>query len=146
MDGMIGIAEQCKALLNEYGFNRETLARHLSLTEEQIDCLATGDFRNLPQDSETRLKLFNRISFLYASGAEDKDLKLQAFLQVLVSIHHLSKETIARMAGVSGKDVERMLSNPAKPVSEDVKFRIAVTVMALRFFLKDSEREAAPLD
>ena len=80
---------------------------------------------------------FNKISFLYASATVDKDLKLTAFLQVLLSHHGLSKKTVAAMAGVETKDIERLLSNPPKKVSEEIKFKIAVTVMSLRFFLKD---------
>ena len=82
---------------------------------------------------------FNKISFLYASATVDKDLKLTAFLQVLLSHHGLSKKTVAAMAGVETKDIERLLSNPPKKVSEEIKFKIAVTVMSLRFFLKDCE-------
>ena len=79
------------------------------------------------------------ISFLYASATEDKDLKLTAFLQVLLSHHGLSKKTVAAMAGVETKDIERLLSNPPQKVSAEIKFKIAVTVMSLRFFLKDCE-------
>jgi hypothetical protein len=45
------------------------------------------------------------------------------------------------MAGVEVKNIERMLSNPPKKVSEDIKYKVAVTVMSLRFFLKDCEQE-----
>lgn len=99
--------------------------------------IGNADF--LPDDSAYRFKLFNKIMFLYASAVEDKDLKLTAFLQVLLSQHGLSKKTVAAMAGVKTKDIEKLLSNPPKKVSEDAKYKIAVTVMSLRFSLKDCE-------
>ena len=43
------------------------------------------------------------------------------------------------MADVETKDIERLLSNPPKKVSEEIKFKIAVTVVSLCFFLKDCE-------
>ena len=61
--------------------------------------------------------------------------------KVLVSYHGLSKRTVAKMAGVEVKNIERMLSNPPKKVPEDIKYKVAVTVMSLRFFLKDCEQE-----
>lgn len=88
-----------------------------------------------------RFRLFNKISFLYLSATEDKDLKLCAFLQVLISHHGLSKKTIAKMAGVDKSDIEKMLSNPPRKVSEEIKYKVAVTVMSLRFFLKECEPE-----
>ncbi len=48
---------------------------------------------------------------------------------------------VAKMAGVEVKNIERMLSNPPKKVSEDIKYKVAVTVMSLRLFLKDCEQE-----
>ncbi len=43
------------------------------------------------------------------------------------------------MAGVNESDITKILSNPPKKVSEEIKYKIAVTVMSLRFFLKDCE-------
>ena len=48
---------------------------------------------------------------------------------------------VAKMAGVEVKNIERMLSNPPRKVSEDIKYKVAVTVMSLRLFLKDCEQE-----
>ena len=48
---------------------------------------------------------------------------------------------VVKMAGVEVKNIERMLSNPPRKVSEDIKYKVAVTVMSLRFFLKDCEKE-----
>ena len=43
------------------------------------------------------------------------------------------------MAGVEEKDIDRLLVNPLEKVEIEVKYKIAVTVMELRFWLKDCE-------
>ena len=66
-------------------------------------------------------------------------MKLCGFLKVLISFHNISKMTIARMAGVEEKDIDKLLSNPPQEVEIETKYKVAVTVMGLRFFLKDCE-------
>lgn len=139
MDEKNNITEQLKELITVYGFHKNTLSQYLGLPLNCIEDLSNGNLDFLPDDCTYRFKLFNKISFLYASAAEDKDLKLTAFLQVLLSYHGLSKKTIAAMAGVETKDIEKFLSNPPKKIAEEAKYKIAVTVMSLRFFLKDCE-------
>ena len=133
------VTEQLKDLLDTYEFGMATLSKYLQLPAEQIKRLSEGDASFLSDENMYRFNLFNKISFLYFSAIEDKDLKLSAFLEVLVSYHGLSKQALAKMAGVEVKDIEKMLSNPPEKVPEDIKYKIAVTVMALRFFLKDCE-------
>ena len=135
------ISEQLNILLDTYDFNISTLTKYLQLPEEQIKRLSQGEVDFLPDEPAYRFRLFNKISFLYYSAADDKDFKLSAFLKVLLSFHGLSKKTIAKMAGVDEKEISRLLSDPPKKVSEESRFQIAVTVMALRFFLKDCEPE-----
>lgn len=131
--------EQLKELIDTYEFSMDTLSKYLQLPAEQIKRLSEGDVSFLPEENMYCFNLFNKISFLYFSAMEDKDLKLSAFLEVLVSYHGLSKRAIAKMAGVEVKDIEKMLSIPPEKVPEDIKYKIAVTVMSLRFFLKDCE-------
>ncbi|MDU2491736.1 MAG: HTH domain-containing protein [Clostridium celatum] len=69
---------------------------------------------------------------------EIKDLKIGAFLQVLLEYHNLSAETIALMSGVSEKEINDLVENP-KLVSLESKYKISKTVMSLRFFLKELE-------
>ena len=133
------VTEQLKELITVYGFNKNTLSQYLDLPLNSIDDLSNGNINFLPDDCTYRFKLFNKISFLYLSAIDDKDLKLTAFLQVLLSHHGLSKKTVAAMAGVETKDIEKLLSSPPQKVYEEIKYKIAVTVMSLRFFLKDCE-------
>ena len=111
------VTEQLKELLDMYEFSMDTLSKYLQLPVEQIRKLSEGDVGFLPEDATYRFNIFNKISFLYLSAVEDKDLKLCAFLKVLLSYHGLSKRAMAKMAGVEVKDIERMLSNPPKKVS-----------------------------
>lgn len=134
-------SEQLKELLDIYEFSMDTLSKYLQLSADQINKLSEGDASFLPEENMYRFNLFNKISFLYFSAVDDKDLKLSAFLEVLVSYHGLSKRAIAKMVGVEVKDIEKMLSNPPEKVSEDIKYKVAVTVMSLRFFLKNCEQE-----
>lgn len=133
------VTEQLKELMEGYDFNKNTLSCYLGLPVNQVEMLAQGDVDFLPDEPMYRFQLFNKIAFLYTSAVTDKDLRLSAFLEVLISYHGLSKKTIAKMSGVEVKDIEKILSNPPKKTSEEVKYKIAVTVMALRFFLKDCE-------
>ena len=141
MDEKDNVTEQLKELMEAYDFNVDSLSKYLGLPADKVRILAQGDISFLPEDNMYRFRLFNKISFLYLSATEDKDLKLCAFLQVLISHHGLSKKTIAKMAGVDKSDIEKMLSNPPRKVSEEIKYKVAVTVMSLRFFLKECEPE-----
>ena len=106
------VTEQLKELLDMYEFSMDTLSKYLRLPVERIRKLSEGDVGFLPEDPIYRFNIFNKITFLYLSAVEDKDLKLCAFLKVLLSYHGLSKRAMAKMAGVEVKDIERMLSNP----------------------------------
>ena len=121
------VADQLKELLDIYEFSMDTLSKYLQLSVEQIRKLSEGDIGFLPEDSIYRFNIFNKITFLYLSAVEDKDLKLCAFLKVLVSYHGLSKRAVAKMAGVEVENIERMLSNPPRKVSEDIKYKVAVS-------------------
>ena len=97
-----------------------------------------GNVECLPDDPALRLKILSKAGFLYFGAIEDKDRQLSGFLEVLVSYHGISKLTIAKMAGVE-EQVDRLLANPPEKVEIEVKYKIAVTVMELRFWLKDCE-------
>lgn len=139
MNELKTVPQQLEALLREYQFNRKSLSIYLGITEEQMEKFSGGDFTCLPKDDEFRFRLFHKIIFLYGSAADDKEQKLLDFLRVLLTYHQLSAETIAKMAGVEPSDVTSLLADPPQPVSAEAKLKIAVTVMSLRFFLKDYE-------
>lgn len=129
------VAGKVTALLEKYEFDVSTLARYLGLSLEQVNDIAHGKMECLLEQR----KVLDKIMFLYAVTCEDADLKASAFLEVLVSCHQLSPATIAKMASVDVGDIEKMLSGVSAEVAIHSKYKIAVTAMALRFFLKDCE-------
>ena len=139
MNRDIDITEQLKCLIEDYGFNVETLSKYLKLDDNQINLLANGDVNFLPNDNEYRFNLFNKISFLYCSAIDEKDVKLDAFLKVLLSYHNISKKTISKMSGVDIKEIDKFLSLKKSKISVEDKYKLAITTMCLRFFLKDNE-------
>ena len=58
---------------------------------------------------------------------------------VLMEVMCLRLRRIAKMAGVEENDIDRLLANPLEKIEIEVKYKIAVTVMELRFWLKDCE-------
>ena len=139
MNRDIGITEQLKCLIEDYDFNIETLSKYLKLDNNQINLLANGDVNFLPNDNEYRFNLFNKISFLYCSAIDEKDFKLDAFLKILLSYHNISKKTISKMSGVDIKEIDKFLSLKKSKISAQDKYKLAITIMSLRFFLKDIE-------
>lgn len=143
MEQDITVSEQLQELLVTYKFNIEMIASYLYLTQSQVEEIARGNTEFL-QNGTDHMKIFqiyNKISFLYYSAVDDKDFKLSAFLGVLADYHHISKETLAKMAGVEEKDVENMLANQPSKLTQEAKYNLAVTTMTLRFFLKELEPE-----
>ena len=140
MNKDIDITEQLKCLIEDYNFNIETLSKYLELDDNQINLLANGVVNFLPNDNEYRFNLFNKISFLYCSAIDEKDFKLDAFLKVLLSYHNISKKTISKMSGVDIKEIDKFLSSKKSKISVEDKYKLAITTMSLRFFLKDVEK------
>ena len=58
---------------------------------------------------------------------------------MLMEVMCLRLRRIAKMAGVEEQDIDRLLANPPEKVEIELKYEIAVTVMELRFWLKDCE-------
>lgn len=136
---MKNISEMLKSLIEFYDFNNDTLSKYLGVSAEQIESIAQGNVDCLPDEPDFCTHILTKIGFLYFGATEDKDLKLSGFLEVLISYHNLSKNTIAKMAGVEIGDIDKILSNNFKEVEIETKYNIAAAVMALRFFLKDCE-------
>ena len=135
------ISEMLRSLIDLYEFNLDTLSKYLGITIEHIESVKNGNIDCLPEKFEIGSQILDRIAFLYFTTIGDKDLKLSEFLEVLISYHHLSPHTIAKMSGVKIDDINRLLSNPLEKIDLEAKYKLAVTAMSLRFFLKDCEPE-----
>ena len=136
MNKQTSVMEQLNELINTYEFNVNTLSEYLNLPSKHIEILSQGDCSFLPEEPAYRFSLFDKITSLYQSATENKDLNMRTALQILISRYKISRKTIAKMAGVETKDIEKILSDPPQKVTEEIKYRIAVTVMDLRFTLK----------
>ena len=53
---------------------------------------------------------------------------------MLMEVMCLRLRRIAKMAGVEENDIDRLLVNPPEKIEIEVKYKIAVTVMELRFY------------
>ncbi len=133
------ISPLLRSLLENYDFNKETLAKYLSVSVECINDLTQGKINKLPADFSERGRIIDKIMFLAIIPEEAPDLKVKAFLEVLLTYHNLSKETIAKMAGIEISDIDIFLSNECEKMGAENKYKIASVTMALRFFLKDNE-------
>ncbi len=132
--------EVCSALeklVSFYKFPLPLLSGYLQMKEEVLLEVAGGNWDMLPQDAKKRHEIEDRILFLACIPEGHPDRRVSAFLNVLLSYHQIPAQAIADMAGVSKKTIEDM-ARDGKIVLED-KYKIAATVMALRFFLKDME-------
>lgn len=139
MNETIDIPQQLRVLLEEYCLSKDVLSKYLALCVPDILSFAQGDISVLPQDHESRFRIFNKIAYLYAIPGDGADKKLLAFLQVLLSYHHISIDTIARTAGVEKQDIDRFLSASSGDIQIEAKYKLAVAAMSLRFFLKELE-------
>ena len=135
------ISGKLKSLLEDYHFNAETLAKYLSVSVENMNEIARGNMEKLPDGWVERTRVINKIMFLAFIPEGSPDLKVKAFLEGLLSYHKLSKETVAKMAGIEISDLDDFLSDEVEKMDTDIKYKIASVTMALRFFLKDNESE-----
>lgn len=102
------------------------------------EVLLSKDEKKIFENSKDWPKMSNLIFMLELTARDDADLKIGAFLQVLLEYHGITAETIALMSGVDEKDVIYLVENPTL-VSLESKYKISKTVMTLRFFVKELE-------
>lgn len=114
---VVNISEQLKGLIEEYCFNMETLSKYLKLDIDKIELLKNGDTSFLPDDNKYTSDLLKKISFLYFSSKGDKNFKLNAFLDVLISYHNISKKTISKISGVEINKIDKFLSSNDNNIS-----------------------------
>ena len=129
------VMKTLQLLIEIYKFNVDTLSKLLDVKK---DVILSKDEKKLFENSKDFRKMSDLIMMLEFIGRDNADLKIGAFLQVLLEYHNISPETIALMSGVNAKEVNDLVENP-KLVSLESKYKISKTVMSLRFFLKELE-------
>ena len=132
---MKDVMEALQLLIEKYKFNIDTLSKLLDVKK---DVILSKDEKKLFENSKNFGKMSDLIMMLELIGRDNADLKIGAFLQVLLEYHNISAETIALMSRVSEKEVNDLVENP-ELVSLESKYKISKTVMSLRFFLKGLE-------
>lgn len=91
-------------------------------------------------DPAERYRAQSRISLLYFGVRESREQKLSGYLEVLLSYHGLSRETVARAAQVPSEAVERALDPETLPfLDPEVRYCLAAAVMVLRFLFREDE-------
>ena len=61
-------------------------------------------------------------------------------IDIALSYHNISKKTISKMSGVDIKEIDKFLSLNNNKIPVEDKYKLAITTMSLRFFLKDIEK------
>jgi hypothetical protein len=133
------ISLRARHLLEEYHFNVETLAKYLCISVESVYDLVQGKTKELFADPSDGIRIINKIMNLDTIMPEETDMRVQAYLDTLLSYHKLSKETVAVMAEIEIADIDKFLSDECEKMDIKIKYKIASVTMALRFFLKDNE-------
>lgn len=68
--------------------------------------------------------------------------KKRSVIKILLcynTYHKISKKTISKISGVDIKEIDKFLVLKKSKISIEDKYKLAVTTMSLRFFLKDIE-------
>ena len=127
-----------KILINEYYFTQETLLEYLGLSKKQLNRILNEN-KIFENNKSKMFMVQDKIDLLYYSTIMDANIELQSFLNVLIVHHGISIKSIAKIAGVSQQDVECCLKYEFNEVSCDVKYKIAIAAMRLRFLFKECE-------
>ncbi|KAJ52399.1 hypothetical protein CTM_07871 [Clostridium tetanomorphum DSM 665] len=69
---------------------------------------------------------------------EEPDFKFKAFLEVLIDVHKISVDTIAKFAKIQKQDVLDFMNDSSK-VPIETKYKLASVIMTLRFIFKAVE-------
>ena len=62
-------------------------------------------------------------------------------LKELLDIYEFSMDTLSKYLQLSVEQIRKLSERDVGFLPEDIKYKVAVTVMSLRFFLKDCEKE-----
>lgn len=106
-----------------------------------VDAAVINDFPNHMDAFQTPVefrRFSDRLLMLHSVAYDEPDFKVAAYLQVLLNYHHISKKSVAAFAGVTEEDITAFLNDGAN-VPTEKKYRIANTVMCLRFLFKEAE-------
>ena len=92
----------------------------------------------IPTEFEKYSSFTNLILMLYTISEHEPDLRVRAFLKVLIDVHKISIDTIAKFAKIPKQYVLDFI-NDSEEVPTEIKYKISSVVMVLRLIFKNVE-------
>ena len=129
--GLKEIEETLDTLMNSYGMSTECLSNLLGV---KID----GHQVEMPTGVAERISFINLLMMLGNVPNDEPDFRFSAFLWVLIEVHKISTDTIAKFAKIQEQDVLDFM-NDDSTVPIEKKYRLASVIMMLRFIFKAVE-------
>jgi len=125
------VEEIINTLTKDYGMSIKCLSHLLG---EEIDLHKF----ELPKYFADRNSFMHLILMLDIIPKEEPDFKFKAFLEVLMKLHKISADTIAKFAKIPTQYVlDFMVDSSTVPI--EIKYRLASVIMTLRFIFKTVE-------
>jgi len=119
-------------LTNNYGMSPESLSHLLGVKNYN------GHEVEIPTGFVERCSFINLLLMLDSISDDEPDLRFKAFLEVLIEVHKISADTIAKFAKIQKQDVLDFM-NDSSTVPIEIKYRLASVIMTLRVIFKTVE-------
>ena len=123
-----------RALTSNY---KNTVIKDKETYNEAMSQHLLNPVEDLAQALKTPIKLAKGASISRQNNsvniAEGQSIRVNGGHVLTVTVHGVE------VSGVEENDIDRLLANPPEKIEIEVKYKIAVTVMELRFWLKDCE-------
>jgi len=130
MIGFNEVEEILSTLTDDFGMSTESLSNLLGVKND-------GHKFEIPTGHEYH-SFMSLLLMLDNIVNEEPDFKFQAFLEVLIEVHKISANTIAKFAKIKEQDVLDFI-NDSNTVPIEIKYRLASVIMTLRFIFKAVE-------
>ncbi|MBW9144561.1 hypothetical protein KTC92_16540 [Clostridium sp. CM027] len=125
------IGEILDTLTKDYGMSTECLSHLLGVKSD-------GHKIEVPTGFAERSSFGNLIAMLDIIPKEEPDFKFKAFLRVLIEVHKISADTIAKFAKIPTQYVlDFMIDSSTVPI--EIKYKLASVIMTLRLIFKTVE-------
>ena len=118
-------------LTSDYGMSTECLSHLLGIKNDEHKV-------EIPTGFAERFSFITLLLMLDNISNEEPDFKFKAFLEVLIEVHKISADTIAKFAKIRKQDVLDFM-NDTSTVPIEIKYRLASVIMTLRFIFKAVE-------
>ena len=124
------VEEILGTLTDDFGMSTECLSNLLGVKND-------GHKFEIPTGREYHSFMF-LLLMLDNIVNEEPDFKFKAFLEVLIEVHKISANTIAKFAKIKEQDVLDFIDD-TNTVPIEIKYRLASVIMTLRFIFKAVE-------